>query len=241
MHATGALVVWEAQFGDFGNGAQVIIDQFLVSGNVKWRQTPSLVLLLPHGYEGQGPEHSSARLERFLQLAANDNIRVVNCSTAAQYFHVLRRQAALLHSSPRPLVIMTPKSLLREPLAASNLSDLSEGRFEPVLDDPRMDRRRSEPVTRLIFCSGKVYVDLVRAEQYETSERVAIARVEQLYPFPEDAVRDTIRRYRNLREVVWLQEEPQNIGSWRFVAPRLRNLVERGMLRYIGRRESASP
>ena len=241
MHATGALVLWEAQFGDFVNGAQVILDQFLVSGNAKWRQTPSLVLLLPHGYEGQGPEHSSARLERFLQLAANENIRVVNCTTAGQYFHVLRRQAALLHSSARPLVLMTPKSLLREPAAGSSLRDLSEGRFELTLDDPRMDNSRARGVSRLLLCSGKVYYDLVKHELYETSQRVAVARVEQLYPFPEERVRDTIRRYPNLREVLWVQEEPQNMGSWRFVAPRLRQLVERGMLGYIGRREAASP
>ncbi len=241
MHATGALVLWEAQFGDFSNGAQVIIDQFMVSGNAKWRQTPSLVLLLPHGYEGQGPEHSSARLERFLQLAANENIRVVNCSTAAQYFHVLRRQAALLHTSPRPLVIMTPKSLLREPLASSSLSDLSEGRFEPVVDDPRMASARADRVTRLVLCSGKVSLDLVKHEQYETSERVAVARVEQLYPFPVAEVREVLARYRRLKEVVWVQEEPKNMGAWHFVARRIRELVERGMLQYVGRRESASP
>ena len=162
MHAPGVLVLWEAQFGDFANGAQVIIDQFLVSGGAKWQQIASLVLLLPHGYEGQGPEHSSARLERFLQLTAGDNIRVVNCTSPAQYFHALRRQALLLQSDPRPLVIMTPKSLLKEATVASSLPDLSLGSFQPVIDDP-IARAHGSRITRLILCSGKVYVDLTKA------------------------------------------------------------------------------
>ncbi len=181
MHAQGALVLWEAQFGDFGNSAQVIIDQFLVAGNAKWSQTPSLVLLLPHGYEGQGPEHSSARLERFLQLAANDNIQVVNCTTAAQFFHLLRRQAARLKTHPRPLVVMTPKSLLRHPRAGSSLVDLTTGGFQTVIDDTEADVGK---VTRLVLCSGKVYVDLVGSELREKANRIAIGRIEQLYPFP---------------------------------------------------------
>src|SRR5688572_4819728 len=180
MHATGALVLWEAQFGDFSNGPQVIIDQFMVSGNAKWRQTPSLVLLLPHGYEGQGPEHSSARLERFLQLAAADNIRIVNCTTAAQYFHVLRRQAATLEQAPRPLIIMTPKSLLRHPRAAVSLADLAQGQFQPVI----LQQPEGNTATRLILCSGKVYVDLITKAAPEALQDIAIARVEQLYPYP---------------------------------------------------------
>jgi 2-oxoglutarate dehydrogenase E1 component len=241
VHAPGALVLWEAQFGDFANAAQVIIDQFIASARAKWRQQPGLVLLLPHGYEGQGPEHSSGRLERYLQLAAEDNLRIANCTTAAQYFHLLRAQAASLREAPRPLVIMTPKSLLRHPQAASNLADLSSGTFQPVLDDAGAASRRDE-IERLIFCSGKVAVDLAAAKvPAEHQQRVAVARVELLYPFPEEAVRHLLARYSHLREVVWLQEEPRNMGAWGFVAPRLEALLpERVRLRYIGRPDRAS-
>ncbi|HEY3415193.1 MAG TPA: 2-oxoglutarate dehydrogenase E1 component [Armatimonadota bacterium] len=243
MHAAGALVIWEAQFGDFGNSAQVIIDQFLVSGNAKWRQTPSLVLLLPHGYEGQGPEHSSARLERFLQLAANENIRVVNCTTAAQYFHVLRRQAALLETAPRPLILLTPKSLLRLPAAGSSLADLSDGAFRPVLHEAVTD---AAAVTRLILCSGKVYHDLAANEAFKQAPRIAVARLEQLYPFPSDELAAVLSMYPSLLEVVWMQEEPRNMGPWSFAAPRVRGVLrDAGRLnlemRYVGRPESASP
>ncbi|MDQ2798295.1 MAG: 2-oxoglutarate dehydrogenase E1 component [Armatimonadota bacterium] len=243
IHATGCLVLWEAQFGDFANGAQVIIDQFLTAGNAKWQQTPSLILLLPHGYEGQGPEHSSARLERFLQLAANDNMRVAYCTTAAQYFHVLRRQAALLWDAPRPLVLMTPKGLLKvdKPPVASTLQDLAEGAFQPVLDDPR-PRERAGNVTRLVLCSGKVYVDLVGREDYAAAENVAVARIEELYPFPDAELAKVIQGYPNLREVIWLQEEPRNMGAWVFVSSRIRALLPDGLeLTYVGRPKAASP
>ena len=253
VHATDTLVLWEAQFGDFANGAQVIIDQFITSGNAKWSQSPSLVMLLPHGYEGQGPEHSSARLERFLQLCAGDNLRIVNPSTPAQYFHVLRRQAALLEALPRPLVVMTPKGLLRHPRVASSLQDLTEGTFQPVLDDVR-DAARKQNVSRLILCSGKIYVDLLyhgsekrlaMREVYEQSDRVAIARIEELNPFPENALRDLLNSYPNLQEVCWVQEEPRNMGAWWFLAHRLESLLnglpQKAALHYIGRPDSASP
>jgi len=247
-HAPGVLVLWEAQFGDFANGAQVIIDQFIVSARAKWQQTPALVLLLPHGYEGQGPEHSSARLERFLQLAADDNIRVANLTTAAQYFHLLRRQALLLVPDPRPLVIMTPKSLLRHPRASSSLADLAEGRFQRVIDDPT-GRERAEDVTRLVLCTGKIYVDLLGAIQAGGAApesgmppNVAVARVEELYSFPADELRELIAAYPALRELVWLQEEPRNMGAWSYMAPRLREIVDPAVpILYVGRPESASP
>ncbi len=245
IHATDTLVLWEAQFGDFANGAQVIIDQFLVSGNAKWRQTPSLVLLLPHGYEGQGPEHSSARLERYLQLAAADNVSIVNCTTAAQFFHVLRRQAARLESSPRPLIVMTPKSLLNHPKAASSLSDLTDGTFQPVLDDPDA-RARAKKVTRLVLCSGKVYVDFITSKYYlrdgTPDPRLAVARIEELYPFPVRELDRLIAGYPNLRELVWMQEEPRNMGAWWYVRSRIAELAGPELpLLYAGRPESASP
>ncbi len=242
MHASGCLVFWEAQFGDFANGAQVIIDQFIASGNSKWAQTPSLVLLLPHGYEGQGPEHSSARLERYLELAANGNMRIAYCTTAAQYFHILRRQAALLEAAPRPLILMTPKGLLKvdKPPVGSSLSDLSEGHFQPVLDDPR-PRDKSE-VTRLVLCSGKVYVDLVAREEYAAASNIAAVRIEELYPFPYPELREVMARYPNLREAVWMQEEPRNAGAWVFVSSRIRETLPPGVeLTFVGRPKSASP
>ena len=244
VHAPGTLVLWEAQFGDFVNGAQVLLDQFIAAARAKWRQEPALVLLLPHGYEGQGPEHSSARLERFLQLSAGDNLRVANCTTAAQYFHLLRRQAARLTTDPRPLVLMTPKSLLRHPAAASPPEELASGTFRPVLDDPRR-AEAPEGVTRLVLCSGKVAVDLDGSEARDATERVALARLEQLAPFQNSTLRGLIGRYPNLAEVVWVQEEPRNMGAWSFVEPRLRDLLagmERPMpVRYVGRPERASP
>jgi 2-oxoglutarate dehydrogenase E1 component len=240
-HAPNVLVVWEAQFGDFANGAQVIIDQFIVSARKKWGQQPALVLLLPHGYEGQGPEHSSARLERFLQLAADDNIRVANCTSAAQYFHLLRRQALLLSTDPRPLIVMTPKSLLRHPRAGSSLAELTGGRFQRVIDDADA-RARAEEVTRLVLCSGKVYIDLLGAPGVVPAPGIAVARVEELYSFPADELRAVIGGYPNLREIVWLQEEPQNMGAWSYIQPRLRELLSPAHeLMYVGRPPSASP
>ncbi|MDQ3251517.1 MAG: 2-oxoglutarate dehydrogenase E1 component, partial [Actinomycetota bacterium] len=217
-----------------------MIDQFIVSGQAKWGQTSGLVLLLPHGYEGQGPEHSSARLERYLQLAGHENVRIANLTTAAQYFHLLRAQAAL-KDNKRPLIIMTPKSLLRHPMAASSLEDLSEGTFQPVLDDEEA-RERAESVERLILCSGKVYTELEGSEDRDEAVDTAIARVELLYPFPEDRVREVLDGYPNLREVLWVQEEPQNMGAWAFVEPRLREITGGELpLLYVGKPPRPSP
>ena len=244
VHAPATLVLWEAQYGDFANTAQVIVDQFIVSARAKWRQYPSLVMLLPHGYEGPEPDHSSARLERYLQLSANDNLYVANPTTAAQYFHLLRRHVALLGTDPRPLVVMAPKRLLRHARAASHAADLTDGSFHTVLDDPEMAANgRRDEVARLILCSGKVYVDLVESAQRAEVSGVAIARVEQLYPFPAAEIAALLAAYPNLNEVVWLQEEPRNMGAWSFADPHLRSLVaERGLtLTYVGRPERDSP
>ena len=232
--APEALVLWEAQFGDFVNGAQIVIDQFIVAGLSKWRETTRLTLLLPHGYEGNGPEHSSARLERFLQLAAQENIRVANCSTSAQYFHLVRRQA--LDAAGRPLVVMTPKGLLRLKQASSTLADLAEGSFRPVIDDPVADH---DAVTRLVFCSGKVYYDIAGHEQRAGATSVAVARLEQLYPFPVDEYAAVVGSYPNLRELIWAQEEPQNMGAWRTIRHRLE--APGVPLSYVGRPWRASP
>jgi 2-oxoglutarate dehydrogenase E1 component len=222
--APEALVLWEAQYGDFVNGAEIIIDQFLVSGLAKWRQTSRLTLLLPHGYEGSGPEHSSARLERFLALGAEGNIRVIYPTTPAQYFHLLRRQAR--HHDTRPLVVMTPKSLLRLPLAASRPADLASGTFHSVLDDPRIgSQSKAGKVRRLLLCSGKVYYDLVQSEPYAEATDVAIVRLERLYPFPADELQPVIDRYPRLESFAWVQEEPRNMGARKFVLPRIRHLV----------------
>jgi len=234
--APEALVLWEAQFGDFGNGAQIIIDQFISAGLSKWGETSRLTLLLPHGYEGNGPEHSSARLERFLQLAAQENIRIVNCTTSAQYFHLVRRQA--LDATARPLVVMTPKGLLRLKQASSTLADLAHGEFRPVLDDPRADKER---VGRLVLCQGKVYYDIVGHESRADADEVAVARVEQLYPFPAAAAAELVRSYPNLGEVVWAQEEPQNMGAWRALRHRLEEATPNVTLSYVGRPWRASP
>lgn len=232
------LVLWEGQFGDFVNVAQVMIDQFISAGREKWDQLANLCLLLPHGYEGQGPEHSSARLERFLQLCAEDNMRVVYPTTPAQYFHLLRRQA---HARPeRPMVVMTPKSLLRLPAAASEARELAEGRFQPVIEDPSAPSRRDQ-VKRLLLCSGKVYYDLQGHELRAPATDVAIARIEELYPFPAEALEALVSSYRKLAEVVWVQEEPRNMGALTFVGPRLRAVVPRQIpLRYVARPERAS-
>jgi 2-oxoglutarate dehydrogenase E1 component len=221
------------------NGAQIVIDQFMVAGRSKWNQTSRLTLLLPHGYEGNGPEHSSARLERFLQQGAQDNIRVCNCTTAAQFFHLVRRQA--LDAVARPLVVMTPKGLLRLKQASSSLDDLSAGAFEAVVDDPRANH---EDVDRLVLCSGKLYYDIVGHDLHEEARNVAVARIEQLYPFPVEAVEALLARYPRLRDVVWAQEEPQNMGPWRSIRHRLEESVRATSahsLRYVGRTWKASP
>ncbi|HVM56250.1 MAG TPA: 2-oxoglutarate dehydrogenase E1 component [Gaiellaceae bacterium] len=235
--APEAIVLWEAQFGDFVNGAQIIVDQFISAGLAKWRETSRLTLLLPHGYEGNGPEHSSARLERFLQLAAQENIRIANCTTSAQYFHLVRRQA--LDATARPLVVMTPKGLLRLKQASSSLDDLSGGEFLPLIDDATADRNR---VTRLVLCQGKVYYDIVGHEDRAAAGWVAVARLEQLYPFPVEQAAALLRGYPSLREVVWVQEEPQNMGAWRAIRHRLEEAKPDGVpLLYVGRPWRASP
>jgi 2-oxoglutarate dehydrogenase E1 component len=234
--APEALVLWEAQYGDFANGAQIVIDQFISSGLSKWRETSRLTLLLPHGYEGNGPEHSSARLERFLQLGAQENLRVANCTTAAQYFHLLRRQA--LDPVARPLVVVTPKGLLRLKEASSHLADLADGGFRPVLDDVSVDKQQ---VRRLVLCSGKVYYDITGNELRASATSVAVARVEQLYPFPTEAVRELVSSYPSLDEVVWAQEEPQNMGAWRSIRHRLEEASGSVKLRFVGRPWRASP
>jgi 2-oxoglutarate dehydrogenase E1 component len=230
------LVLWEAQFGDFVNSAQVIVDQFIISGLAKWGQTSRLTLLLPHAYEGSGPEHSSARLERFLQLAAEGNIRIANPTTPAQYFHLLRRQARI--AKQRPLVVMTPKSLLRLPMAASKAEELVTGRFLPVLPDPSTDPQQ---VTRLVLCTGKIYYDLLGHASRAENPGVAIGRVELLYPFPQNELLELVGSYPNLREVVWVQEEPRNMGARAFMSPRLLQVLpEHLQFGYIGRPERAA-
>jgi 2-oxoglutarate dehydrogenase E1 component len=229
------LIMWEAQFGDFANGAQVIIDQFIAPGESKWARASGLVMLLPHGYEGQGPEHSSARLERFLQLCAEDNIQVVVPTTPAQYFHVLRRQVR--RDFRKPLVVMTPKSLLRHKLAVSPLDELATGHFRDVLDDAQA----AERARRVLMCSGKIYYDLSAHRAELGLERdVAIVRIEQLYPWPAQELKSVLGRYRTAREWVWVQEESQNMGAWTFVAPRLAEILGLSV-QYVGRDSSASP
>jgi 2-oxoglutarate decarboxylase len=238
------LVMWEAQFGDFANGAQIMIDQFIASAEAKWGQPSGLVLLLPHGYEGQGPEHSSARIERYLTLAAEQNLQIADCSTPAQYFHLLRRQmrgGADRRGVRKPLVIFTPKRMLRDPRAASTFADLTAGEFREVLDETaQLDCGR---VSRLIFCTGQVYYDLLAARDEQKAGQVAIARIEQLYPFAQERVKDVLLRYPTTCEVVWAQEEARNMGAWRFIAEQMEPLLHptRRVLRYVGRPESASP
>jgi multifunctional 2-oxoglutarate metabolism enzyme len=238
QEAPETLVLWEAQFGDFVNSAQVIIDQFITSGLAKWGQTSRLTLLLPHGYEGSGPEHSSARLERFLRAAAEGNIRVASPTTPAQYFHLLRRQARI--AKQRPLVVMTPKSLLRLPQAASAIADMAEGTsFQPVLAEPGV---QDEQVTRLVLCTGKIYYDLVGHPERPSHTGLAVARVELLYPFPERQILELMARYPNLREVLWVQEEPRNMGARAHMFPRLMQIMPEQMhFGYVGRPERASP
>ncbi|MGI9065237.1 MAG: multifunctional oxoglutarate decarboxylase/oxoglutarate dehydrogenase thiamine pyrophosphate-binding subunit/dihydrolipoyllysine-residue succinyltransferase subunit [Pyrinomonadaceae bacterium] len=239
--ARDALVMWEAQFGDFGNGAQTIIDQYIAASEDKWKQTSRLTMLLPHGYEGQGPEHSSARLERFLQLCAENNLQVCYPTTPAQYFHLLRRQVR--PGMERPLVVITPKSLLRLPAAASALDDFTSGGFLPVIEDAEI--KSSEAVNRVVLCSGKVYYDLSEARKKldnPARDQVAIVRLEQFYPFPQKRLREVLAEYPAAKQLVWAQEEPKNMGGWTFVEQRLENLLpacERPV--YVGRSPSASP
>jgi 2-oxoglutarate dehydrogenase E1 component len=233
--APDTLTMWEGQFGDFANMAQPMIDQFITADRAKWAQDSGLVMLLPHGYEGQGPEHSSARLERFLQMCAEGNMRVAYPSSPAQYFHILRRQTKL---SRRPLVMMQPKSLLRLAQASSTIKELSEGSFRPVIDDPKGAEKR-QAVKRLVFCTGKVYYDILAAG---IPESVAVVRVEELYPWPHEEVARIVDLYPNIDEVAWVQEEPKNMGAWTFVAPRLRVSTGNALvIRYYGRPERASP
>ncbi len=234
-----ALVLWEAQFGDFANAGQVIIDSFIVSGEAKWGQTSRLTLLLPHGYEGSGPEHSSARIERFMALAAEGNIRIANPSSAAQYFHLLRRQALI--RKPRPMIVFTPKGLLRLDRAAASVDQLTSGQFHFILDDPAAAERR-EKVERLVLCTGKVYWDIDASERRKGAENVAIARVELLYPFAKEQLSELIASYPNLKEIVWAQEEPRNMGCWKVMSRRLPDLMPEGVeLGYVGRPTRASP
>ena len=234
------LVIWEAQYGDFINGAQTMIDEFVVSARGKWGLRPSLVLLLPHAHEGQGPDHASARPERFLQLAADINMRIANCTTAAQYFHLLRRQAALLTIDPLPLVILTPKGLLRHPLVASAPRELAEGRFRMVIPDAEALHDAGE-VRRILACSGKIYVDLIASEQRAKRRDVAICRIEQLYPVPMRDLRAMFDGYPNATEVVWVQEEPENMGAWEFIRPHLIEVSGSRTVRRVARPRSASP
>jgi 2-oxoglutarate dehydrogenase E1 component len=232
------LTIWEGQFGDFSNGAQVIIDQFISSGEAKWGRVSGITLFLPHGYEGQGPEHSSARLERFLQLCAEFNMQVCVPSTPAQMFHLLRRQ--MLRSLRKPLIVMTPKSLLRHPLSVSRLEELSGSGFQTVIDE--IDDVRASAVTRIVLCSGKVYFDLLKSRRESKSETVAIVRVEQLYPFPSEEYEAILQKYSNAREIVWCQEEPQNQGSWYQIRHRLQaKLDDSYELLYAGRAGAAAP
>ncbi len=240
IQAPGRLVVWEAQYGDFINGAQTVLDEFVLSARSKWGQQPSLVLLLPHGYEGQGPDHASARPERFLQLASDINMRMANCTTAAQYFHLLRRQAALLERDPLPLVVLTPKSLLRHPKVASAPRELSEGRWRQVIDDDER-RQKAGDVRRLVFCSGKIAIDLLTSALRKNSPDVAVCRVEQLYPLPVRDMLAAIEAYPKLEEVVWAQEEPENMGAWDFVRPTLEGLTGSRRLAILARPRSSSP
>jgi 2-oxoglutarate dehydrogenase E1 component len=234
-----ALVLWEAQFGDFANAGQVIVDSFIVSGESKWGQTSRLTLLLPHGYEGSGPEHSSARIERFLALGAEGNIRIAYPTTAAQYFHLLRRQALI--KKPRPLIVFTPKGLLRLDKAAATLPELTDGELRFILDDPTAGERR-EKVERLVLCTGKVYYDMDGSDRRAAAENVAIARVEVLYPFAKEQLERLIGSYPNLKEIAWVQEEPRNMGAWKVMSRRMPDVLPEGVtLTYVGRQGRASP
>jgi 2-oxoglutarate dehydrogenase E1 component len=236
MDFPSQLYLWEAQFGDFANGAQIIIDQFIASSESKWRRPSAIVLLLPHGYEGQGPEHSSAKLERFLQLCAEENMQVCNPTTPAQYFHVLRRQ---MHRKYRkPLIVMTPKSLLTHEQAVSREADFTESRFFEIIGDTEASAKKVE---RIIFCSGKVYYDLIKyRKENALTDAAAIIRIEQLYPLHKEKIARLAKPFSNAKKVVWCQEEPENMGAWTFILPRLLNLFP-SYIHYAGRPASASP
>jgi 2-oxoglutarate dehydrogenase E1 component len=232
-----ALVIWEAQFGDFANTAQVIFDQFISSSEIKWQRMSGLVVLLPHGYEGQGPEHSSGRLERMLQLCAGNNIQIANCTTPAQYFHLLRRQ--MLRNYRKPLIVMTPKSLLRFPAAVSSIDDLLTGAFKEVLTDkPEI---KQEGVKKILFCSGKIYYDLVDARDKKGLSHIAIIRLEQIYPFPESQIKEVLLQYKSATEFCWVQEEPHNQGAWFFVRDFFQHILGNREFKYYGRKKSPSP
>jgi 2-oxoglutarate dehydrogenase E1 component len=238
------LVIWEAQFGDFANGAQIMIDQFISCCEQKWGQPTGLVMLLPHGFEGQGPEHSSARIERYLVLCAEDNMLVSNCTTPAQYFHLLRRQmygGRDRRGTRKPLVVFTPKSLLRHPRAVSTLHDFATGGFIEILPDAGV--ARPQAVTRVVFCSGKVYYDLLLGREEREASHAALVRVEQLYPFAAGQAAEILSAYPDTAEVVWAQEEPRNMGPWHFIRDQIQPLLDPTgrEVRYVGRPESASP
>jgi len=240
VQAPNRLVIWEAQYGDFVNGAQTMLDEFVLSARAKWGQEPSLVFLLPHGHEGQGPDHASARPERFLQLAADINMRVASCTSAAQFFHLLRRQAALLEKDPLPLIVLSPKSLLRHPFVASAPRDLAEGRWMQVLND-EVRQAQAQDVRRLIFATGKMAVDLLTSPSREKTQTVAVCRVEQLYPLPVRDMLGAIESYPNVEEIVWVQEEPENMGAWDFVRPSLEGLAGARRTAVLARPRSSSP
>ncbi len=230
------LTIWEAQFGDFGNGAQVVIDQYIASGEQKWGQQSGLVLFLPHGYEGQGPEHSSGRLERFLSLAGHENMQIVNPTTPAQFFHLLRRQ--VLRPLRKPLVVFTPKGLLRHPACVSPLQEFVQGAFQEILDDPT----HSQSVQYLILCSGRIYYDLSQEREKRKASGIVLVRIEQLYPLHQERLKELIQAHQGFQECLWVQEEPQNMGAWHFIRPYLEDIIPKGIpLRYIGRPSSASP
>jgi 2-oxoglutarate dehydrogenase E1 component len=237
------LVIWEAQYGDFANAAQVIFDQFIAAGRAKWGQKSGIVLLLPHGYEGQGPEHSSGRVERFLQSAAEKNWTIANLSTASQYFHILRRQAAMLMKEEvRPLVIMAPKSLLRNPLVSATGKDLSEGKFKPVIEQFAF-QRENDKVERLVLCTGKISIDIAdHIKDVSQYDWLQVLRLEEIYPFPTNLLKDIFKRYENINELIWVQEEPKNMGAWNFVEPRINGIAPMGKrVDYVGRRRRSSP
>jgi 2-oxoglutarate dehydrogenase E1 component len=236
VEAQNTLVAWEAQFGDFMNGAEIIIDNFLVAAEDKWGQLASVVMLLPHGYEGQGPEHSSGRLERFLSLSARNNIRVAQPTTAAQYFHLLRSQ--VLRAHPTPLIVFTPKSMLRAVQTRSPLSEFEQGSFLSVLDDTLAD---ATVVTRAVLASGKIAHEVIARRNETGATSVAVVRVEQLYPWPRAAIDETLSRYPNLREIHWLQEEPENMGAWPFVHLQMHSQFRGMTVAHVARAESASP
>jgi 2-oxoglutarate dehydrogenase E1 component len=231
LSSPNTLVIWEAQFGDFTNGAQVIIDQYMSSAEDKWKQMAGLVLLLPHGYEGQGAEHSSARLERFLQLCAEDNMQIVNCTTPANFFHVLRRQ--LKREFRKPLVVMTPKSLLRHPRCVSPLDDFTKGGFIEIFDDVTADPGK---ISKVVFCSGKLYYELLAEKEKLANDTIAFVRIEQLYPFPAKQFKEITTKYKSAKKFVWAQEEPENMGAWSYIL----RIVKTTFLHLVSRPESAS-